>query len=701
MAVYMKQNVKNKISNEYIPDWKRIVNLLHLSREIDRLEVEELLPTRQMYFQFSAGGHDVSQLILGDQINHKHDAITGYYRSRPLLLNFDVDLDDVIAASILKSGGYSDGRDIGHVFNHASENGPSALPMAGGVGTQFTPAIGWAQSIVYYRETLSNREYDGAIAVAHGGEASCATNGFWSALTIATTQNLPIIFYIQDNGYGISTTSDFQTPGENIAANLASFKNLLILDGDGTNIDQTVELTNEAVNHARSGKGAVLLRLTVPRLSGHSAQDTQAYKSTEIIDSENKRDPLNKLETYVGRGLLDENAWNQSKLSAKDLVAKALQNAKAREGLNPELLSKFVFSEKDENGEYIVAKMGGLSKLEKISVNQDVEPIVSGARINMVRAIRQTLDVELSLNPKMMIFGEDIAEKGGVHAVTAGLQKKHGRDRVFNTSLSEEGIIGRAVGMAMAGLLPVPEIQFRKYADPACEHLTDIGTLRWRTGNRFAAPMVVRMAGGFFKCGDPWHSQSNEVQFLHAIGWHLAMPSNAQDAVGLLRAALRGNDPVIFFEHRSMLDHVWARRQYPGDDYVIPFGKAKFISKGDDLTIVTWGAMVNRCQAAAEKSGKKIDVIDLRTLSPWDKEAVLESVKKTSRCLIVHEDNISAGFGAEISATIMSDVFMYLDAPVERLTMPDIPSPHASFLLDVAVPSIDEITKTINEIIAF
>lgn len=697
----MNQHVKQKNSNKYIPDWKRIVDLLHLSREIDRLEVEELLPTQQMYYQFSAAGHDVSQLILGGQINHKHDAITGYYRSRPILLNFDVDLDDVIAASILKLGGYSDGRDIGHVFNHASEIGPSALPMAGGVGAQFTPAIGWAQSIVYYREALGNKEYNEAIAVAHGGEASCATNGFWSALTIATTQNLPIIFYIEDNGYGISTTSDFQTPGKNIAANLSSFKNLLILDGDGTDIEQTVELTNEAVTHARSGKGAVLLRLTVPRLSGHSAQDTQAYKSVETIDSENKRDPLKKLKTYLSKGMLDKNIWDQSQLDAKFLVANALKNAQSRNDLDVELLSKFVFSEKDENGEYIAAKMGGLSKLEKPSIDNNVVPDISGARINMVRAIRQTLDVELSLNPKMMIFGEDIGEKGGVHAVTAGLQKKHGTDRVFNTSLSEEGIIGRSVGMAIAGLLPVPEIQFRKYADPACEHLTDIGTLRWRTGNRFAAPMVVRMAGGFFKCGDPWHSQSNEVQFLHAIGWHLAMPSNAQDAVGLLRAALRGNDPVIFFEHRAMLDHVWARKPYPGDDYIIPFGKANLITRGDDLTIVTWGAMVERCQAAVQKSEKNVDLIDLRTLSPWDKSAVLDSVKKTSRCIIVHEDNISAGFGAEISATIMSEIFMDLDAPVMRLTMPDIPSPHASFLLDVAVPSVDKITKKINEIIAF
>lgn len=693
--------LKTKLINEYQPDWRKISELVHLSREIDRVEVEQLIPNRQMFYQFSAGGHDVAQMILGRQLDHKHDAITGYYRSRPLLLNFDVDLTDILAASIFKTGGYSDGRDIGHVFNHASDVGPTALPMCGGVGAQFTPAVGWAQSIVYHRDVLGNRDYDGAIAIAHGGEASCATNGFWSALTIATTLELPIVFYIEDNGYGISTTSDFQTPGQNIAQNLASFKNLLVLDGDGTDMRQTAALSHDAVNHARAGKGAVLLRLTVPRLSGHSAQDTQAYKPEELVEQEFKNDPLLKLKGLVTDGLLSDDEWQESQDKATKRVADALEAAQSRAELDPELLTKFVFSEKNAEGEYIAARKGGLLAAGDELLPATAEPSPSGARINMVAAIRQTLDFELKNNTKMMVFGEDVGAKGGVHAVTAGLQDKHGAQRVFNTSLSEEGIIGRSVGMAIAGLLPVPEIQFRKYVDPACEQLSDIGTMRWRTGNRFAAPMVVRIAGGFFKCGDPWHSQSNEVQFLHAIGWHLAMPSNAQDAVGLLRAALRGDDPVIFFEHRSMLDHTWARRPYPGDEFIVPFGKANFISKGDELTIVTWGAMVERCEQAAQQVSKQVDLIDLRTLSPWDKDAVLSSVKKTGRCLIVHEDNLTAGFGAEISASIMSEVFMDLDAPVERLSMPDIPSPHAPSLLNVAVPSVAKIADKIAEIIAF
>jgi 2-oxoisovalerate dehydrogenase E1 component len=247
--------------------------------------------------------------------------------------------------------------------------------------------------------------------------------------------------------------------------------------------------------------------------------------------------------------------------------------------------------------------------------------------------------------------------------------------------------------------MPVPEIQFRKYAEPAIEQINDCGTMRWRTNNRFAAPMVLRIPGGFFKCGDPWHSQTNEVAFVHTPGWKVAVPSNAEDAVGLLRTALRGNDPVIFFEHRAMLDFPWARRPYPGDNFALPFGKAKKTRSGNQITIVTWGAMVPRCEEAAE--GRSADVVDLRTLMPWDSDAVLESVRRTRRCLIVHEDLKTAGFGAEIAALIAEEAFMDLDAPVTRLTMPDIPSPHNPALLDWAVPSVGRIRTKIDDLLAF
>ena len=326
-------------------------------------------------------------------------------------------------------------------------------------------------------------------------------------------------------------------------------------------------------------------------------------------------------------------------------------------------------------------------------------PAPDGQRINMVTAIRRVLDQELTTNPRVLVFGEDVGPKGGVHAVTLGLQEKFGHDRVFDTSLNEEGIVGRAVGMALAGLMPVPEIQFRKYAEPATEQINDCGTMRWRTANRFAAPMVLRIPGGFFKCGDPWHSQTNEVQFVHNPGWKVAVPSNAEDAVGLLRASLRGNDPVIFFEHRAMLDDSWARRPWPGDAFVLPFGKARKTREGDQITIVTWGAMVPRCEAAAE--GISADVIDLRTLMPWDRDMVLDSVRRTRRCLIVHEDLRTGGFGAEIAAVVADEAFLDLDAPVARVTMPDIPSPHHPKLLEWAVPSVGRIRAEIDRLVGF
>jgi 2-oxoisovalerate dehydrogenase E1 component len=321
---------------------------------------------------------------------------------------------------------------------------------------------------------------------------------------------------------------------------------------------------------------------------------------------------------------------------------------------------------------------------------------MQGQRINMVTAIRRTLEHELSINPRVAVFGEDVGPKGGVHAATLGLQEKFGEARVFDTSLSEEGIIGRAVGMALAGLVPVPEIQFRKYADPATEQINDCGTMRWRTANRFAAPIVVRMPIGFFKCGDPWHSQTNEVQYVHAPGWKVAVPSNAEDAVGLLRASLRGNDPVMFFEHRAMLDATSARRPYPGDDFVLPLGKARVVRDGNDITLVTWGAMVERCEAAGENYSAEI--LDLRTLMPWDRDAVLESVKRTRRCLIVHEDLITAGFGAEIAAVVAEGCFFDLDAPVTRLAMPDIPSPHNPALMEWALPDSETIAAKIADL---
>jgi 2-oxoisovalerate dehydrogenase E1 component len=677
-------------------DWRTVLRQIATSRALDDLEESKLVPERKVLYQFSARGHELTQVLLAHHLTGTHDGVGAYYRSRPLLLGLGLELEDALGSTMMRAGGMSDGRDIGVVFNLPRKSGPCVLPVCGGVGTQYTPAVGWAQALRYRSTVLGDKQCDASIAVAHGGDASTATNGFWAALNIVTTERLPFLFFIEDNGYGISVPSRQQTPGGNIAKNLEGFRGLRVLDGDSADPLRAAALIENAVMEIRSGGGPALIRLQVPRLSGHSGQDTQTYKSAGEITAERERDPMVKLRAQLVPEVVSAAEWDLQISQARDAVAQALSAVERRPPPAPGCATRFVFSELAADGSLDLQLQGGTRCEGFVPAPGSVHASPQGPRINLVTALRRTLDHEMSVNPRMLIFGEDVGRKGGVHAATLGLQEKFGGGRVFDTSLSEEGIIGRAVGMAAAGLMPVPEIQFRKYADPAAEQLNDCGTMRWRTMNRFAAPMVVRIPGGFFKCGDPWHSQSNEVQWLHGLGWRVAMPSNAQDAVGLLRSALRGNDPTIFFEHRSLLDGSWARRAYPGDEFVVPFGKAALLREGGTLTVVSWGAMVERCEQAIAGSGVSADLLDLRTLCPWDREATLASVRKTRRCLIVHEDTMTAGFGAEIAAVIAKEAFFDLDAPIERLAMPDVPSPHNPALLDEVLPSVESISRALR-----
>ncbi len=683
-------------------DWQRVLYFTLVSRFLDDTEEQRLVPEKKVLYQFSARGHDVAQLILGQHLTHPHDAAGAYYRSRPLLLSLGLTIADAFAGPMGKSGGFSDGRDIGVVCNLPSEPGPVVLPMSGDVGSQYTPAAGWAQAIRYRREVLGEAAWEGAIACVLGGEASVATNGFWSALTLATTLALPLLFYIEDNGYGISVPARFQTPGGDIAANLASFTNLAVSNGDGSDPAEAARLIAAAVAQVRANRGPALLRLSVPRLSGHSGQDTQAYKPPELLEREQAADPLKRL--YA---LLRRNGTSDAELAAVEARAKqdaeaGLAEALARPEPDPANVRRFRVEERDASGRPVLQRRGGLAPAGHVFPASSESPKPEGPRINLLTAVRRTLEAELASNPKLLVFGEDVGPKGGVHAATVGLQDAFGEQRVFDTSLSEEGIIGRAVGMALAGLLPVPEIQFRKYADPATEQLNNCGTIRWRTNNRWAAPIVVRMPGGYApKCGDPWHSVCGEVIWAHATGWHVAIPSNAEDAVGLLRSALRGNNPVIFFEHRALLDGISARRPYPGDAFVVPFGRARVVREGGELTLVTWGAMVERCEAAAQQSGRSIELLDLRTVAPWDREAVLGSVQKTRRCLIVHEDTLTSGFGAEIGASVAESAFLSLDAPVSRIAIPDVPTPYNVALMNAVLPQVDQIAERIAELIEF
>jgi 2-oxoisovalerate dehydrogenase E1 component len=686
-------------------DWRRVAYHTLVSRALD--EVEEAtnrnrttVPREHLVlYQFSARGHDVAQTILGALLDHAHDAAGAYYRSRPLLLSLGLSIEDALASPLGRAGGFSDGRDIGVVCNLPKTHGAIVLPMAGDVGSQYTPTAGWAQAIGYHRDVLGDASWNGALAVALGGEASVATNGFWSALTMATTLELPMLFYVEDNGLGISVRSHMQTPGANIAENLASFKNLLVRDGDGCDPLDAARLLDEGVAHVRDGKGPALVRLTVPRLSSHSGPDNhRAYRTPEEIAADEARDPLPRL-----RRFLVEHVMSESDLAALDAevahdVEVALAAARARGVADPASVKRFVYAESTQPGDAVA--LGGVPEPTLAALPSTDVPAEEGPTVRFAEAVRRTLAHELEVNERVVVFGEDVGVKGGVHLVTEGLQKRFGPGRVFDTSLSEEGIIGRAVGMAYAGLMPVAEIQFRKYADPAAEQLNNCGTVRWRTHNRFAAPIVVRMPGGFGKdVGDPWHSLSDEVRFAHALGWQVAIPSNAADAVGLLRAAMRSRNPSIFFEHRSLLMTSDGSTRYPGDDYVLPFGRAAVLREGADLTLVTWGAMVHRCREAVDSLGGRVELIDLRTIAPWDRACVLDSVRKTGRCLIVHEDTLTAGFGAEIAAVVAKEAFWWLDAPVDRLCVEDVPMPYHPVLLDAVLPGPEAIATRIEALL--
>ncbi len=686
-------------------DWRRIAYHVLVSRALDDLEEatnrnRTTVPREHLVlYQFSARGHDVGQSILGSLLNHRHDGVGAYYRSRPLLLALGLPIDDALGSPLGRAGGFSDGRDIGVVCNMPGWNGPTVLPMSGDVGSQYTPAAGWAQAVTYRRSALDEAEWNGAIGVALGGEASCATNGFWSALTMATTLQLPMLFYIEDNGLGISVKGEMQTPGGNIAKNLASFGNLFLRDGDGCDPAAAAVAIADCVDHVRAGNGPALVHLTVPRLSSHSGPDNQkGYRTEAEIAADAARDPLPRLRAQLVPSFMSESDWAELEAEVARDVDAGLTSARARAVPDAADVKRFVYAEAPREGD--VRAFGGLSAEERAALGGSAEVSPDGEVMRLAEAVRRTLASELKANPKLVVFGEDVGRKGGVHLVTEGLQKRFGGDRVFDTSLSEEGIIGRAVGMAVNGLVPVAEIQFRKYADPAHEQLNNTGTMRWRTANQFAAPIVVRMPGGFGKdVGDPWHSLSGEVTWAHALGWQVAMPSNAADAVGLLRSAMRSPNPSIFFEHRSLLMTSDGSARYPGDDYVLPFGVANVLREGTGITVVTWGAMVHRCVEAAARFEDAVELLDLRTIMPWDRTAVLDSVRKTGRCLIVHEDTTTAGFGAEIAAVLAKEAFWFLDAPVERLTVDDVPMPYHPVLLEAVLPDAERVAARIAELL--
>lgn len=677
-------------------DWLKVAHYVLLSRELDRLEVERLAPQGLVKYQFSAEGHELAQVLLALCLDHPHDSAAVYYRSRPFMLASGLSAAEALAAGMARTSSPSQGRDVGVVFNMPRRSGPTVLPASGDVGAQYTPAAGWAQAITYRRDALGEADWQGALAAACGGEGSTAANGFWAALNMAATLQLPMLFFVEDNGFGISVTGALQTPGGDIAANLSAFRGLRVLQARGWDPLEASAKIQEAVEGIRSGQGPCLLRVQVARLTGHTFSDNQAYKSPQVRQAEAERDPLEHLKEFLANHPGEAESWEKLVAEVKSEVDNALAEAQASPEPEPAAVKSYVFFE----GE--TPLVGGLRPEKLNTPAGSSTPAPSGPRINFVDAVRRTLAGEMEHNSRILVFGEDVGVKGGVHGATLDMQSHFGEQRVFDTSLSEEGIIGRSTGLALAGLLPVPEIQFRKYADPAFEQIDDLGTLRWRTANHFAAPVVIRMPVGFGKkTGDPWHSVTGEAIYAHLTGWRIAFPSNAADAVGLLRTALRGDDPTFFLEHRALLDTPEGRRPYPGEDYCLPYGKADVLTEGSELTVITWGAMTSRCLEAAASYPGRVALLDLRTIQPWDKQAVLESVRSTGKALVVHEDSLTVGFAAEVVATIAAEAFTDLDAPPLRLAVPDIPIPFSLNAMEGILPDAASIKEKIEQLLKF
>jgi 2-oxoisovalerate dehydrogenase E1 component len=630
-------------------DWGKVAYFCLLSRFMDLKEKNERLP-----MSFPAMGHELVQVLTALLMEHEKDSASVYYRSRPLALALGMKPEDIFYANMGK------GRDVGMMYYLRGK----ILPTVGDVGGQFPKAVGWAQAIRY-------KGWDGAVAVAMGGDGSVASSGFWSALNIATTLNLPMVFVIEDNGWGIGVPSYLQTPGGNIAENLRSFKNLTVLEGRGYIPEGTYGVLREGFEIARKNR-AVLIRFEVARIEGHSISDRQEYRSREEIEKSREKDPIVYLRSLV------EN-WEEVESRTKEDVERAWEEAKRREGERGNL-KKYIFFE----GEFAQG-----DKVREFKMNKH-------PKMKMALAIRKAMEEALEENEDVLIFGEDVGLKGGIYGITRGFMERFGERRVFDTSLNELGIVGRAEGMAYADLKPIAEIQFRKYADEARQAIHNIGFVRWRTNNAFSAPIILRIPVGFIRgISDPWHSFSAEQEFLHMFGWKIAYPSNAEDAYYLLKEALSMNDPVIFLEHRELYFSKLAEREI--SEY-LPFGRGRVVKSGNSLTIVSWGYTLY--EALEGVKDMDVEVIDLRTLKPWDEELVFESVKKTGRLLVVHEDSLTCGFGAEIVSRVVEETFESLKIAPKRLAVPDVPIPFSQELFNLAYPTADKIRKVVEEMLS-
>jgi len=635
-----------------------------------RLDDREILLKRQnrIFFQISGAGHEAVQAAAGLIFRPAHDWFYLYYRDRALALTLGATAEEMLLASV---GAADDPSSGGRQMpSHWGFPRLHVVSASSPTGTHYVQAVGCAQAGRYLAPDSDE------VTLMCSGEGATSEGEFWEALNAACLENLPVVFLIEDNGYAISVPVECQTAGGNVARLLAGFPNLLRVETDGTDFMASYQAVWEAASYARERKGPALVHATVTRPYSHSlSDDEKLYKTKSEREAEEARDPILKFpEWLISEGILDREALRVIVHEADQEIQQATERALKADPPPKGSALRHLYSE----------------TIDPASAQFEIEPRFSGDPRTMVDEINLTLHEEMQRDSRILVFGEDVADcsreanlaevkgKGGVFKATAGLQIKFGSERAFNSPLAEASIVGRAIGLATRGLKPVPEIQFFDYIWPAMMQIRDeLATLRWRSNNGFSAPVVVRVAiGGYLNGGAIYHSQCGEVTFTHIPGLRVVMPSNALDACGLLRTAIRADDPVLFLEHKRLYREPYNRSQHPGPDYTIPFGRAKVVKSGQNLTIVTYGALVQKSLQAALQieqrfPDRSIEVIDLRTLSPYDWNAIRISVEKTNRILIAHEDCLSWGYGAELAARIANELFEHLDAPIGRVAALD------------------------------